>query len=54
VVPFVRPATVAVVGAGEPVTAVAGCAVDPMYGVMTYVVTGPPLVGAFHESEADA
>jgi hypothetical protein len=30
------PLIVAVVGAGAPVTVVAGCAADPMYGVIVY------------------
>jgi hypothetical protein len=41
-------------GAGDPVTVLVGCATEPIYGVMVYVVTGPPVVGAVQLSPADA
>ena len=47
-VPPVSPVTVASFAGGEPVTTVAGCASAPAYGVIVYVVGGPPAVGEFH------
>jgi len=51
---LVSPVTTALVGAGVPLTAVVGCATAPMYGVTTYVVTGPPVDGAVQFSAAEA
>jgi hypothetical protein len=45
-VPGVKLPTVAVVAGGVPVTVVGVWAADPMYGVIVYVVTEPPLLGA--------
>ena len=53
-VPDVRPLTVAVVAGGVPVIVVAVCAVEPTYGVTTYLATDPPLVGADQVTVADA
>ena len=46
--PAVSPVTVLLVAGGVPVTVVAVCAVEPMYGVILYDVAGPPLAGAVH------
>ena len=50
--PFSSP-TVAPVAGGLPVTVVTGCGLDSMYGVIVYLVTGPPLDGALHVRLAD-
>jgi hypothetical protein len=54
VVPFVRLPTVADVAGGDPETVVVVWAAPPMNGVTVYAVGGPPVVGAFHETVADA
>jgi hypothetical protein len=54
VVPLVSPLTVPVVGAGEPVNVVGDCGVEPTYGVMVYVVAGPPVEGALQDNVAEA
>jgi hypothetical protein len=46
--PAFRPLTVALVSGGVPVTVVAGCASDSMYGVIVYLVGASPLEGALH------
>ena len=44
---------VLLVAGGVPVIVVAVCAVEPMYGVILYEVTGPPVAGAVHETSAE-
>ncbi len=51
--PFFSSLTVAVVAGGVPVTVVVGCASEPMYGVIVYLVTAPPLDGALQVRLAD-
>ena len=52
--PLVSPVTVVLVGAGEPLTVLVDWATPLRYGVITYDVTGPPVVGAVQLSWADA
>ena len=53
-VPGVSPVIVVLVAGGEPVTVVGVCAVEPMYGVISYDVRGPPLAGAVQMTVAEA
>ena len=52
--PGVSPVIVLLVAGGVPVTVVAVCAAEPMYGVMSYDVGGPPVAGAVHDTLAEA
>ena len=49
-VPAVRPTTVVLVV--DPDTVVGVCALDPIYGVIVYVLGAPPLDGADHDTDA--
>src|SRR4051812_36804284 len=53
-VPGVRPLIVVLVAGGVPLIVFGVCAVDPMYGVTVYEVTGPPDAGAVQLTVADA
>ena len=53
VVPFASPVSVVLVCEGEPVVVVGVCATPLMYGVIEYVVAGPPVVGAVQDTSAD-
>ena len=53
-VPGVSPVTVVLVAGGVPVIVFGVCAVEPMYGVILYDVTGPPPDGAVHDTVAEA